>query len=87
MPKLILRATCVGIAAVAIAAFLAGFIALSLAAMNTPSQSGEFEVGWDLVPERSQLPLWAWLVPLGVFAIGFIIGYRYFSKRQDKQAA
>ena len=83
MLKLILRSACVGVAAVVIATFLAGFISLSLAAMNTPSESGGFEVGWDLVSFAHQTPLWVWLVPLGAFGIG----YRYFSKRQDKHTA
>jgi len=83
MAKLILRATCVGIATLVLAAF----IALSLAAMNTPSQFGEQEVGWDFTTGRPQLTLWAWLVLPAAFAIGFGIGYRYFSKRASKQAS
>ena len=88
MPKLILRAACVGVAAVVIAGAVIGFVGFSLAAMN-PSNSPDTgqEVGWGLIPLASGLPLWVWLFPLAFFAIGFIIGYRYFSKRQNKQAA
>jgi hypothetical protein len=86
MPKLILRSACVGVAAVVIAGFIAGFVALSLAAMNTPSQSGGVEVGWDLVTTWHELSLRVLLIPLAVFAIGFGIGYRYFSKRAKTQA-
>jgi hypothetical protein len=87
MVRLILRSACVGVAAVAVAGFVGGFIALSLAAMSTPSQSGEQEVGWDLITSWHQAPLWVWLIPLAAFAIGFFIGYLYFSKREARQAA
>jgi hypothetical protein len=81
MLKIILRSVCAGVAAVALGTFIVGFIALSLAAMSTPSQPGEAEVGWDLITFAHQWPLWVWLFPLAFFAIGFLIGFRYFSKR------
>ena len=49
--------------------------------MSAPSQPGEPEVGWDLVIMAHQVPFWVWLIPLAFFAIGFLIGFRYFSKR------
>jgi len=88
MPRLILRATCVGIAAVVLSGAAIGFVGLSLAAMQTPSTPDTgHEVGWDLLALAGGLPLWVWLFPIAFFAIGFGIGYRYFSKRQDKHTA
>jgi len=49
--------------------------------MSTPSQPGEPEVGWDLVVMAHQVPLWVWLILLAFFAVGFLIGFWYFSKR------
>jgi len=81
MRNIILRSVCTGVASVVVGTFLVGFVALSLAAMSAPSQPGEPEVGWDLVIMAHQVPFWVWLIPLAFFAIGFLIGFRYFSKR------
>jgi hypothetical protein len=87
MPKLILQSACVGFASVIVAAFVVGFIALSLSAMSTPSPDTGNEAGWDVLAVVKGVPLWVWLFPLAFFAIGFLIGFRYFSKRQAKQGA
>jgi ABC-type proline/glycine betaine transport system permease subunit len=87
MPQRILRSACVGIAALAIAALVIGFVGFSLAVMATPSQDTGNEVGWDVLALIKGLPPWVWLFPVAIFAIGFGIGYRYFSKRDAKQTA
>jgi hypothetical protein len=87
MGRLILRSVCVGIASVALAGFVGAFIALSLLFFNSSAtaQSGDQEVGWDLVTVARDFSPWSFIVPLAVFAIGFLIGLRYFSKRQTRQ--
>jgi hypothetical protein len=89
MAKLILRSFCVGIASVALAGFIGGFIALSLLFFNSSatSQSGDQDVGWDLVTVVPDVSPWSYIVPLVLFAIGFLVGFRYFSKRQARQEA
>jgi hypothetical protein len=87
MLKRIIQSTCVGLASVVAGSFLIGFVGLSLEAMRTPANSlatGQQQVGWDLLVLLRQAPLWVWLVPIGLFAIGFAIGYAYFSKRQKR---
>ncbi|MGB9069450.1 MAG: hypothetical protein WCC21_12855 [Candidatus Acidiferrales bacterium] len=87
MPKLVLRSVCVGIATVALAAFIGGFIALSLLFMNSSASPGGDEAGsrtmwmvhYHLVPII--------VIPLVIFAIGFFAGHRYFSKRQGRQGS
>jgi ABC-type Fe3+ transport system permease subunit len=75
MGKLILRSFGIGVAGIALAGFVGGFIALSL------------YFGLDLMAlARNYFP-WIYVVPLAVFAIGFLIGFRYFSKRQARQEA
>lgn len=66
-------------------AFVAGFVALSLFAMNTPMQSGEPEAGWDMIAMTHNHLVPVIAVLLAVFVIGFLIGFRYFSKRQHRQ--
>jgi|HubBroStandDraft_1064217.scaffolds.fasta_scaffold869081_2 hypothetical protein len=84
MPKLILRSACVGIAAVAVAGFVALFIGISLLAMNTPScaQTG----GCDSFFISAHFYPWRLLVAvLIIFTIGFLLAFRYFYKRQSAQ--
>jgi hypothetical protein len=87
MLKRIIQSTCFGIASVVLSAFVIGFIGFSLAAISTPSSSPDTgqEVGWDLVALARGLPSWVWLFPLGFFAVGFLIGYRYFLKPQERK--
>jgi hypothetical protein len=88
MGKLILRSFGIGVAGIALAGFVGGFIALSLYFFNSSASSqGEQNVGLDLMAlARNYFP-WIYVVPLAVFAIGFLIGFRYFSKRQARQEA
>jgi ABC-type Fe3+ transport system permease subunit len=87
MGKLILRSFCVGIASIALAGFVGGFIALSLSFFNSSASSpaGDQDVGWDLIALARNVSPWIYVVPLAVFATGFLIGFRYFSKRQARQ--
>ena len=85
--KLILRSFYVGIASIALAGFVSGFIALSLSFFNSSagSQTGDQDVGPDLIALARNDSPWIYVVPLAVFATGFLIGFRYFSKRQARQ--
>jgi hypothetical protein len=87
MTKLVLRSVCVGIASVALAAFIGGFIALSLLFMNSSAPSGGDEAGsrMMLIVRYHLVPVI--LIPLVIFAIGFLTGYRYFSRRQARQGS
>ncbi len=88
MFKLILRSTCVGIASIVLAAFAAPFIALAYVVVyswRNPQQSGELEIGWDLITLRHNHPLPVVVIPLAVFVVGFFIGFRYFSKTPTQQ--
>jgi hypothetical protein len=87
MATLVLRSVCVGVACVALTAFIGGFMALSLLFMNSSAQPGGDEAG-----SRAMLIVHYHLVPIVVipsviFAIGFLAGYRYFSKRQARQGS
>jgi uncharacterized membrane protein len=82
MLTVILRSVCCGIAALVMAAFSGTFIALWVgsyfAAKNVRPGGGE--VGWDLVSLYHNTASSWLLLPLLVFAIGFFIGFRHFSK-------
>jgi hypothetical protein len=86
MFKVILRSTCVGIASIALAAFASVLIAIAFAVVDLwriPQQPSEPEVGWDLITVWHGNPAAAKLitvVAVAAFAIGFLIGFRYFSK-------
>ena len=85
MAKLIFRSICVGIASVALAAFVGGFIALSLFAMNTSPSTSDQQTGYDsFFITRNDLML-AIGVLLVVFAAGFALGFRFFSKLRQRQ--
>ena len=85
MFKLILRSTCVGVASIALAAFASAFIAIAFAVVESwrnPQQPSDPEVGWDLVAMWHSNPTVMKLtavVAVAAFAIGFLIGFRYFS--------
>jgi hypothetical protein len=86
MFKVILRSTCVGIASIVLAAFASFFIAIAFAIVDLwriPQQPSEPEVGWDLITAWHGNPAVAKLIPVvavAAFAIGFLIGFRHFSK-------
>jgi hypothetical protein len=82
MAKLVLRSVCVGIASVALAAFVGGFVALSLLFINSSAQPGGEETGSRTIVTGHYHLVPIVFVPLAIFAIGFLAGYRYFSKRQ-----
>jgi hypothetical protein len=85
MFKLILRSTCVGIASIALAAYASAVIAIAFAVVESwrsPQQPSDPEVGWDLVAMWHSSPAVTNLVAVvaaAAFAIGFLIGFRYFS--------
>jgi hypothetical protein len=79
----ILRSVCAGIASVVLAAALTMFVGVPLAMLfqagNSPPGQ-EPEVGWDLITMWHGYPLSTKLVPALVFVVGFLIGFRYFSR-------
>jgi hypothetical protein len=90
MPTVLLRSVCCGIAA-AVVSVPGYFVAMILWALwITPhvpvSEKGNGEVGWDLLTMFDNLRPGvglAWL--LAAFAIGFFVGFRYFSERSSPQ--
>ncbi|HXX45408.1 MAG TPA: hypothetical protein VEJ38_11815 [Candidatus Acidoferrales bacterium] len=88
MLTLVIRSVCVGIAAIAIAAiggaFIGGAVAIAIA-MLKPSPANAPEVGWDLVvmlKDHPGLTTGLKLAALLAFIIGFVFGWRYFSRAQ-----
>lgn len=79
----IIRSTCAGIAAVFLAAGLCLFVGLPIV-MHFVSKSApsgqDIEVGWDVVSMAHHYGVNAMYPPLLVFALGFLWGFRYFSK-------
>ena len=84
MLTVIIRSICAGIAAVLLAAGLCLFVGLPIASYflsrNAPPESGNMEVGWDLVTMAYNTPTRAVLIPLLIFTIGLFLGLRHFSK-------
>jgi hypothetical protein len=83
MFAVILRSVCVGIASVVAAVFLVPFVALVVALIflsMKKSAYGGGEVGWDLVSMAHNYPVTTTLFPVIIFLIGFLFGYRYFSR-------
>jgi hypothetical protein len=78
---LIVRSSCVGIAAAVVTSVAGLFIIGISAAILHPSPSEAPEVGWDVVVNLHDYPAFG-LIPLCGFAIGFALGYRYFSKER-----
>jgi len=79
MLTLVIRSVCVGIAAIVMAV-----------AMLRPSPAGAPEVGWDLVVnlhDHPGLTIGIMLAALLVFMIGFVIGWRYFSRAEGSSGA
>jgi hypothetical protein len=79
---IILRSICVGIAfvvgAIAISVFVGLPLAMYFLSRNAPAGGGE--IGWDLVTMFRNSPMSAPLVPMAIFAVGFLVGFRYFSR-------
>jgi hypothetical protein len=78
-PIIALRSFCVGIAAVVLAAFVSPPVYLFYLSKDV-STSGGGEVGWDLLTIYHNAWLRLWLIALLIFAVGFLFGFRYFSK-------
>lgn len=78
---LILRSACVGIASAVVISIASLWIFAISSAILHPSPAEGPEVGWDLIGTWHSFSS-AWLlVPFGGFALGFAIGYRYFTKQ------
>jgi hypothetical protein len=83
MVKIILRSMAAGIAGIVLALTVAMFVGVPLALLfqaRTTSPGQEPEVGWDLIAMSSQYPVATKVIPAAVFVIGFLIGWRYFSR-------
>jgi hypothetical protein len=78
----LLRSVCCGIAALVVAMFSGIFIALCVGSYFVAKNvnSGGGEVGWDLVSMAHNMSSGWLLLPVLVFAVGFLIGFRHFSK-------
>jgi hypothetical protein len=88
MLSLILRSVWVGIATAAAAIFLTLFVGLPVTLMilsNSRGSSGRGEFGWDVVALGHSYQDIIILCTLIVFAIGFLFGYRYFSRSLAKK--
>lgn len=87
MFTVILRSVWVGIAFAVVAVFLSLFVGL-IVPLNTVSTNtipgGGGEMTWDLVSIAHDYPTTALLLPLIAFAIGYFIGFRYFSRSLAK---
>lgn len=87
MRVVVLRSFCCGVAAAVVSVPLFFFTMICWASRNMPpvpgGATGGGEVGWDLITmvRNGHLAIGAWL--LVAFAIGFFLGFRYFSKRSS----
>lgn len=79
MFKVLFRSACVGVAAVVVSACLGIPIVTYIVSRNV-SNTGDVEMGWDLVSMAHTWPIASVVAPLVAFAIGFAIGFRYFSR-------
>jgi hypothetical protein len=79
MFTVLFRSACVGIAA-AVAGLFVSLPILGYFSFRTVTSTGDVEAGWDLVALASARPVAFVVVPLVPFAVGFAIGFRYFSK-------
>jgi ethanolamine transporter EutH len=88
MFTVILRSVCVGIVAVLVGVPLAAIAGLTIATqilLRYQHLDAEGSVGWDLVTIAHNYPVTTTLFPLIVFAVGFLFGYRYFSRSLVKK--
>jgi hypothetical protein len=88
MFKVILQSACVGVGAVVAVAVLGIFVGLPVAmyflSRNIPAPPGDGEVGWDLVVMVHNASPHGLLLPLFVFAIGFVFAFRHFSRTSSR---
>jgi len=82
MFTLIMRSFCVGLTFLVGALYASGFaFAFWASRSEPPAQQGpQLEIGWDLVTTYQHAPMMIKLLPLGFFLVGFLVGYRYFSR-------
>jgi hypothetical protein len=83
MFTIVLRSICVGIAFVVGAFFIGIFLGIPIVLYIVTRNANHFEsgeVGWDLVTLAHNYPVRSILVPSLIFVIGFIFGFRHFSK-------
>jgi hypothetical protein len=83
MFTVVLRSVCAGIVALVGATLVGLFVVLPVTLYfltKRVAPAGGGQVGWDLVTVAHSLPANSLLVPLVIFAPGFLFGFRYFSK-------
>ena len=82
MFTVVLRSIRVGIAFVIAAIAIGVLVGLLLAIyfLWRNGSEGGGEIGWDLVAMYHNSPMSAKLVPLAIFAVGFLVGFRCFSR-------
>lgn len=88
MFTIILRSACVGIAFLVAALFIGVPVMLTVATYYLERNSGhqsDGEVGWDLVTMAHLSPVSSVILPLLIFALGFVFGFRYFSKSKGRR--
>ncbi|HXZ12616.1 MAG TPA: hypothetical protein VEG64_09505 [Candidatus Sulfotelmatobacter sp.] len=88
MSVVILRSVCVGVATMVlgfpVVVIFGLFIATQYLTRNEPSVNGG-EIGWDLVTLAHNYPAASILLPLALFMVGFLLGYRVFSRSLAKK--
>jgi hypothetical protein len=81
-PIVVLRSFCVGVAALVAALFVSPLLLnIYVIIQSPPSPPGGGQVGWDVLTIFHNVGPLALLVPLTIFGIGFLVGFRYFSKQ------
>jgi hypothetical protein len=92
MRSVALRSVCCGVAAAVVSApgyifALIWYESSKMPAIPRDPTGARGEVGWDVITIAHNAPVvtWAWFV--AAFAIGFWLGFRYFSKRSAAQGA
>jgi hypothetical protein len=80
-PIVVLRSFCVGIATLVAALFVGPFLLFLYLNIQSPPSPGGGQIGWDFLTMFHNLGPQAFLVPLTIFTIGFLFGFRYFSKQ------
>jgi hypothetical protein len=70
---------------VAVLGFFIGLpVAMYFLSGNIPAPSGGGEVGWDLVTMAHNASPRGLLLPLSVFAVGFVFAFRHFVRTSTR---
>ena len=90
MRSVVLRSVCCGVAAAVVSAEVYVLAVFWYGVLKTPAIPRDptgtgGEVGWDLMTMMRNAPVVTSVWFVGAFAIGFWLGYRYFSKRSSPQ--